>query len=493
MMRKPDRRVIRSAAKVFVMVAVFVMTAVTCLAYLNTSKVNADSEVTISAVSTKTDVGPGDLLTINVVASSFPGVTEFGPIVFNFDFDKAEYVSYEQGKDLSNYLFTETQTDGVVTVTGSDQMMGISTDGSGDEVTTASFESEDRVILFTIMIRIRPEASGDINCWISEVGDFSSPNESVSAKIGSGVTLPINKSGISSDATVAILKVRESAITPEFNQNITDYTCYVERSVEEVQISVTTTNLWAAVVIEGTQQLKIGENIVTVDVTAQDGVSHMRYTIHVIRKESDIPDNASLIDKNGITYTFLDSPEDLNVPDGFVQTTVYINGYSVPAYVKDGVSSVLIYLFDGTQSPGLYFYNSTTKTILPYDPENTIIETSKVLKMAEVPEGVFIPDEFRPSSFNYGSMVLTGYSNAEGDFICYLQDENGKADFYYFNFTDGSISLYRFADKKAEILYSYLFDVFLVIAIIEAVIITITVYIVRRMVSGRTNPRPKRV
>ena len=153
----------------------------------------------------------------------------------------------------------------------------------------------------------------------------------------------------------------------------------------------------------------------------------------------------------------------------------------------------MIYLFDGTQSPDLYFYNSTTKTILPYDPENTVIETSKVLKMTEVPEGVFIPDEFSPAEFNYGSMVLSGYVNAEGDFICYLQDENGKADFYYFDFTDGSISLYRFADKKAEILYSYLFDVFLVIAIIEAVIITITVYIVRRMVSGRTNPRPKRV
>ena len=59
--------------------------------------------------------------------------------------------------------------------------------------------------------------------------------------------------------------------------------------------------------------------------------------------------------------------------------------------------------------------------------------------------------------------------------------------------TDGSISLYRFADKKAELLYSYLFDVFLVIAIIEAVIITVTVYVLKSMVTSRTNPRPKRV
>ena len=150
-------------------------------------------------------------------------------------------------------------------------------------------------------------------------------------------------------------------------------------------------------------------------------------------------------------------------------------------------------MFDGTHSPGFYFYNSSTKTVLAYEPEITVIETSKVLKIAEIPEDVVIPDEFRPAEYNYGSMVLSGYVNPENDFICYLKDENGNADFYRFNFSDGSISLYRFADRKAEILYSYLFDVFLVIAIIEAVIITITVYIVRRMVSGRTNPRPKRV
>ena len=104
-----------------------------------------------------------------------------------------------------------------------------------------------------------------------------------------------------------------------------------------------------------------------------------------------------------------------------------------------------------------------------------------------------LPDEFKPVDLDMGTIILHGYQNADGDFICYMADEGGNADFYYIDKTTGSISLYRFADKRAELLYSYLFDVFLVIAIIEAVIITITVYIVRKMVSERTNPRPKRV
>lgn len=456
-------------------------------------QVNADSEVVISAITKKTEVGPGDIMIVDVVANWLPGVTEFGPIEFNFDSDKAEYVSFEQGKEISNFILYETKVDGTLTVTGKDQMMNISVDDSGNEVVTASFRSEYQVVLFSVVLRLFPESNGDVNCWIGDAGEFVSPEENITAKIGSGVTLPIRRTGLSSDATLASLKIRGATITPEFNPNITDYSCSVERSVSDVQVNVIANNLWAAVIIDGNQHLNIGENIVSINVTAQDGSSHMRYTVHVERRESDVPNNASLVDLDGNTYTFLDAPGDAVIPAGFTQTTRYINGYSVPVYTREGLTSVLLYLFDGTQSPGFYFYNSTAKTVRRYDPENTIIETSSILKVAEVPSDVAIPDEFKPETFDTGSMILSGYSNNDGDFIIYLSNENGDRDFYYYDKTSGSISLYRFADKKAELLYSYLFDVFLVVAIIEAVIITITVYIVKKMVSERTNPRPKRV
>ena len=488
-----NRRIKTYIAKTFSAFAVFVLTFVVCFSGFNVFQVHADSEVAISAVTKQTEVGPGDLLMVEVVANNFPGITEFGPVVFNYDSDKAEFVSFEQGNDLSNYVFSEIRNDGSFTVTAQDQMMGIGTDENGNEILSSSFSSDNQVVLFTIAIRIFPESTGDINCWISETGEFISPTDTVSTRIGSGLTLPIKRSGLSSNATIASLKIRGTSITPDFNPNITEYSCSVERSVTDVQVTATPTNLWAAIVIDGAQQLNLGENIVTVNVTAQDGATHMCYTIHVVRKESNIPDNASLVDRDGNTYTFLDTPEDLSIPAGFTMTTRVINGYSVPVYVRDGVSSILLYLFDGEQTPGLYIYNSNSKTVSRYDPDNTIIETSKVLKITEVPNSVVIPEEFRPAVLTSGDTVITGFANADGDFICYLTDESGRADFYHIDRSDGSISLYRFADKRAELLYSYLFDVFLVIAIIEAVIITIIAYILRRMVSGRTNPRPKRV
>ena len=157
------------------------------------------------------------------------------------------------------------------------------------------------------------------------------------------------------------------------------------------------------------------------------------------------------------------------------------------------MEACLLYLFDGTRSPGLYFYNINAKTVTPYEIDKTVIKESGILKVVDVPPEIVIPDEFKPATYDTGTIILSGYENEKGEFICYLSDDSGNRDFYYYEKSTGAISRYRFADKKAELLYSYLFDVFLVIAIIEAVIITITVYIVRRMVSDRTNPRPKRV
>ena len=487
-----DRRMSAVPAKLTAALSALLFTVFLFLSCLG-SNVNADSEVVISAVTRQTDIGPGDILIVDVVASCMPGVTEFGPIQFSFDPDQAEYISCEQGKELTNYYFYETKVDGNLTITGKDQMTSISVGDDGEEVVMSSFSSDDEVTLFSVVLRLFPDCSGEVNCWISDAGDFVSPDESITVRTGSGVTLPIKRTGLSSDATIASLKIRGATITPEFNPNITDYTCSVERSVTDVQVTVIASNLWAAVIIDGNQHLSMGENIVSINVTAQDGSSHMRYTVHVERRESDVPNDASLVDLEGNTYTFLDAPGDVTIPSGFTQTTRSINGYSVPVYVREGVTGVLLYLFDGTQSPGFYFYDSTAKTVRRYDPENTIIETSSILKVTEVPADVVIPEEFIPETFDTGSMIISGYSNKDGDFIVYLSDENGNNDFYFYDKANGSVSLYRFADKKAERLYSYLFDVFLVVAIIEAVIITITVYIIKRMVSDRTNPRPKRV
>ena len=102
-MRKTvSRKVTTSIAKISSALFAAVIAAAAILIFLNGTKVNADGEVTISAVTQKTSIGPGDIMIIDIVADRMPGVTEFGPIVFNYDSSKAEYVSFNKGKSLMN-------------------------------------------------------------------------------------------------------------------------------------------------------------------------------------------------------------------------------------------------------------------------------------------------------------------------------------------------------------------------------------------------------
>jgi len=118
---------------------------------------------------------------------------------------------------------------------------------------------------------------------------------------------------------------------------------------------------------------------------------------------------------------------------------------------------------------------------------------SKILQISALPDYVSIPDGFTAATFNTGSTILTGYVNEDSEFICYLTDETGIGNFYLYNPEDGTFQLYKPADKRAAILFEYLFNVFLIISIIESVIIVIMVYLVRRIFVDKTNPRPKRV
>lgn len=479
----------KKAAKILsaVMASVLLMLM---LLPLGSSVVRADSVITVSVSPQKTSIGRGDILKIDIVADNMPAVTSFGPIVLGYDQSVAEYINFTQGSDLKNFVFTETSGDGLVTISAVDQY---AQNADTDEY-FAAFESDEPVVLYTLSFRIKPSASGEFDAWLDDLGEFKNVSaEGIELNKGSGTTLPISESTISSDATLAFLKINGVQLTPEFNPNITSYTATVERSVTDVQVTATASNLWAAVYIDGEKNLVIGDNEITIDVTAQDGVSWMRYSIHITRNESYVPIDAALVDGAGNTYTFVDLPQEIQLPEGFSQTTRVINGYSVPAFTRDGVASVLLYLFDGTNSPGLYFYNSTTKTVTKYDSDNTIIRMSKILQISPLPDYVSIPDGFTPATFNTGTVVLTGYVNEDKEFICYLTDETGIGNFYLYNPEDGTFQLYKPADKRAAILFEYLFNIFLIISIIESVIIVIIVYLVRRIFIDKTSPRPKRV
>lgn len=491
--KRTESLVKRTGRKLSAIAASFFMT-MSVLLYAWAPGVFAASKITLSVETDARSAGQGNIVTVRAVADNMPGITSFGPVVMNYDADDVEYISFSQGKDISgSFVFVETHDKGKITVSAEDQNVRRSEDNPED-FEVEPFRSETKVTLFTVSFRVLPGSSGNLNIKIDKTGSFKNiAGEEAEVVKGNSVSLSINPSSISKDATLAFLTINNINITPEFNPNITDYSATVDRDVTEVQVTPTPNNINARIAISGNNNLQLGMNVIKIEVTAQDGETVMLYTVHITRKESFAPDSATLVDTAGKTYSFLDIPDNVTIPEGFVQTVRMINGYSVQAYAREGVTSVLLYLFDGTNPPAFYFYNPDEKTVTSYDPENTIIRTSKVLRISALPENVQVPAGFVAATYDTGRIVLRGYVDKSSNFICFLIDENGAGDFYLYNPETGSFLLYRPADRRPEILYKYMFEVFLIIAIIEAVSLIITVYMVRRIIADKANPRPKRV
>lgn len=96
----------------------------------------------------------------------------------------------------------------------------------------------------------------------------------------------------SNNAGLSNLKLNHGNLTPRFDPNKTEYEVIVENEISEIELTPTVVDTTASLVINGEsvtsdtikiQPLTVGENIVTIEVTAQDGTKNT-YKIVIIRR-----------------------------------------------------------------------------------------------------------------------------------------------------------------------------------------------------------------
>jgi outer membrane protein assembly factor BamB len=90
---------------------------------------------------------------------------------------------------------------------------------------------------------------------------------------------------LSTDATLQQLEISEGTLTPEFDANTFSYTVNVSYDVETINVTGTATDSKAGLTGNVTgKSLNVGENTVTVIVTAEDNLHTNNYTVTVIRQ-----------------------------------------------------------------------------------------------------------------------------------------------------------------------------------------------------------------
>ena len=450
----------------------------------------ADGSIHLSLSTATTTVNPGDILSVNISCDEFDSVSEFGPVRITYDPEQFQFVSVTPADVLSGYEFDIDSDDPGLVLISAD-FIEVVDEETGMDV--SPFDTDVQTVLFQVALRARPDSSGDTVINIDSSGTFTRV-DGVNITTYSSDPLTVNIAhGVSTDATLSALSIDGITMTPSFDPQVFEYSATVSRDITSVVINAVPNNLQATVSIDGADDLSSGENIVSVHVLAQDGIRWRDYRIFVNRQENYIPEGSGFVDKYGVTYTFMSFPSNLNLPEGFIQTTRTINGYSVPVFAKDGVTSVLVYVYNGTDEPNLYFYNPVSNLASVYRPETTVVTVGRVLVASPVPAGVSIPRGFEPGTLQTDSINMEGYVNSDNNFIAYMHDDTGIGSFYYYDPDTGVFYQFKSVERTAENVYRSLFYLFITVSVLQSIFIVIMTYAIRKIVANRTNPRPKRV
>ena len=282
-------------------------------------------------------------------------------------------------------------------------------------------------------------------CVTSENGviDFDTvDNMAVTAKDGSvTVKAPVVASTNNNLSSMTVAAVRADGSTynvelsPAFAKDVTNYNLEVEEGVTKLVISAKAEDSKATVAIQWAN-LDPGENTTKVIVTAEDG-SKKQYNIYTnVPKEPETttaPVEPITVNIGGTEYYVGNISDGVQLPEGFEAYEYDYKGNTVVAGKGLSKNLIVMYLTNGDGSAGsLYIYDETKDSF--YQMVN-IEMTQKLYTIVEAPEELLIPDGFSECTINIGETSFQGWKNgnAEGIYLVYAMNWNGKSGLYFYD------------------------------------------------------------
>ena len=187
---------------------------------------------------------------------------------------------------------------------------------------------------------------------------------------------------LSQDADLATLEVSPGTLEPAFDPSVTSYTTTVGTSVELLGINALAEDPGASVMIQNNEALQLGENTVTVRVTAPDGQTVKDYVITVNKTEggpeTPVSDAQAVeqetvegvqLSSRGKTITIMNPGDDVAIPEGFTDAIITIDGQSVKGWFWGADADpeyCVVYGMNDRGELNFYRYDLDEKTIQRY-------------------------------------------------------------------------------------------------------------------------------
>lgn len=252
----------------------------------------------------------------------------------------------------------------------------------------------------------------------------------------------------SSNASLGSLVISAGTLSPEFSAATKDYTATVDYSCSSLAVTANPADSKASVTsVTGNDSLEVGENTVSVVVTAEDG-STSTYNIVVTRRAEDDPENADKQDNwkkfniNGTEWTMVnDIPEDV-VPEGFEHSKTVIDGLEYNTLHGTFGDITLVYL-QSESGNGLFVYDAAQNAAYEYVRINSESHFIVVLlpKVDDVPEGyneVSLSIEGKGVATAYQTKAEKTDDQTKDFYLVYAMNDNGESGWYTYDSVDGT-------------------------------------------------------
>lgn len=252
----------------------------------------------------------------------------------------------------------------------------------------------------------------------------------------------------SSNASLGSLVISAGTLSPEFSAATKDYTATVDYSCSSLAVTANPADSKASVTsVTGNDSLEVGENTVSVVVTAEDG-STSTYNIVVTRRAEDDPENADKQDNwkkfdiNGTEWTMVnDIPEDV-VPEGFEHSKTVIDGLEYNTLHGTFGDVALVYL-QSESGNGLFVYDAAQNAAYEFVRINSESHFIVVLlpKVDDVPEGyneISLSIEGKGVATAYQTKVEKTDDQTKDFYLVYAMNDNGESGWYTYDSVDGT-------------------------------------------------------
>lgn len=401
----------------------------TIVVFSNTNIVLAAGSISVSA--SKTTVKVGDVVTIRTSIS--PGEYGVNATLTKssgaFEFVEGDNI-YSDGGTPNNSIKVKAVSEGSCTF------------------------SVHVINAFDDQLNETSMSSGSVTVTATSASSNNDSNSNKDNKDNSGNDNNANKDNEnkeekkSSNASLGSLVISAGTLSPEFSAATKDYTATVDYSCSSLAVTANPADSKASVTsVTGNDSLEVGENTVSVVVTAEDG-STSTYNIVVTRRAEDDPENADKQDNwkkfniNGTEWTMVnDIPEDV-VPEGFEHSKTVIEGLEYNTLHGTFGDITLVYL-QSESGNGLFVYDAAQNAAYEYVRINSESHFIVVLlpKVDDVPEGyneVSLSIEGKGVATAYQTKAEKKDDKTKDFYLVYAMNDNGESGWYTYDSVDGT-------------------------------------------------------